>query len=196
MADFLRIDEDLMAAAAEGASDTVLDGRALHAWIKALPARDKDKWLLTAVDDPQMAIGTDLVAAYRSQLQTTQNKRRTVAGLLARAEELRTEREEAEARQAIAAQRKAKEARRKHLAKVARQGEKAWQRLDKLVDGRKYDEAVQLTLDLHDVAFDSGRSAMFDDRILALRKQHARRRGYLDSVKRALAQRSQERDEV
>ena len=196
MAEFLRIDRDLIAAAVEGADDADIDSSALHAWLKALPVHEKDRWLVTAVDDPERTLGTEIVATYRRQLPTSKRKKRTIATLLTRAEELRAEREKVEARQAIAARRKTEEARRRHLAKVARQGEKAWQRLDKLVSDRKYEEAVKLTLDLYDVAVNSGQLAIFEDQMLRFRKKHSRRRGYLDSAKRELKRRSQQRNET
>ena len=193
MIEFLRIDPDLVAAAAEGGDEARLDPAAVRAWVTSLPLREKDRWLSKALDEPNLPIGTDLLAAFRRQASSRPARGRTIAELLARAEELRVAREERETKQAAAARRKAEAARRKHLAALARQGEHAWERLDKLIEDRKYDQAVRLTIDLRDVALTAGHSAEFEERLAALRKHHSRRRGYLDAVKHELGKGSGER---
>ena len=64
-----------------------------------------------------------------------------------------------------------------------KQGAKAWTRLERLIEDRKYDEAVKLTLDLRDAAVSLGRAVDFETRIAVVRKQHARRRRCLDRLK-------------
>lgn len=190
--EFLRIDQDLVTAAAEGVGEAGLDPATVQAWVTSLPPHEKDRWLVQAVEDPSLAIGTNLIAAFRRQAPTRATKGRTVAALLARAKQVRAEREASEARRAAAARQKAATARRKHLAALVRTGEKAWERLNKLIDGRKYDEAVTLTIDLRDVASPTEGAAAFEKRMATLRKRHARRRGYWDAVKLALDRRSEE----
>lgn len=46
LAEFLRIDRDLVAAAAEGSQDDSLNAEALRSWIRSRPVREKDRWLL------------------------------------------------------------------------------------------------------------------------------------------------------
>lgn len=193
MIEFLGIEPDLVAAAAEGGDEAGLDPAAVRAWVTSLPLREKDRWLSKALDEPNLPIGTDLLAAFRRQASSRPARGRTVAELRARAEELRVVREERETKQAAAARRRAEAARRKHLAALARQGEQAWERLDKLIDDRKYDQAVRLTVDLRDVALTAGHIAEFEERLAALRKRHSRRRGYLDAVKHELGKGSGER---
>jgi hypothetical protein len=192
MIDFLRLDEDLVAAAAEGSDEAGIDPAAVQAWMMSLPPNEKDRWLSKAIEEPNLPIGTDLMAAFRRQMPSRPARGRTVAELLARADEIRAAREEVEASRAAAARSKAESARRKHLAALARQGEKAWERLDTFIDGQKYDEAVRLTIDLRDAALTAGRAAEFEERMIAVRKRHPRRRGYLDAVKRKLGKRSGE----
>lgn len=110
-------------------------------------------------------------------------KSRTVSALRARAEELRLVREAAEAKQAEKDRRRTDAARKRHLAGLMKQGAEAWTRLEGLIEGRKYDEAVKLTLDLRDAAVSLGRADDFETRIAVVRKQHAGRRGYLDRLK-------------
>lgn len=187
LAEFLRIDRDLIAAAGEGTQDDAPDAEALRKWVRARPAREKDRWLLRAIDDPSARIGTDLIAAFRRGQPVPRTNPRTVSALLARADELRLMREEAEAKQAEKDRRRAEAARKRHLAALAKQGNKAWVRLERLIEDRKYDEAVTMTLDLRDTAVLSGHADDFETRIAAVRKEHSRRRGYLDRLKRRVA---------
>jgi len=188
LAEFLRIDRDLIAAASEGSQNDSLDTEALRSWIRARPARVKDRWLLKATDDPSARIGTDLIAAFRREQPVPRTKPRTVSALLARADELRILREEAEAKQAEKDRHRSEAARKRHLATLAKQGNKAWTRLERLIEERKYDEAVTLTVDLRDTAVLSGGTDDFDTRIAAVRKEHSRRRGYPDRLRGRLAE--------
>jgi hypothetical protein len=183
LAEFLRIDRDLVAAAAEGSQDDSLNAEALRSWIRSRPAREKDRWLLKAVDDASARIGTDLIVAFRREQPMPPRKPRTVSALLARADEIRLVREAAEAKQAEKDRRRTDAARKKHLAALTKQRAKAWTRLERLLEDRKYDEAVKLTLDLRDAAVSLGRTDDFETRIAVVREQHARRRGYLDRLK-------------
>jgi hypothetical protein len=188
LAEFLRIDLDLMAAAAEGSQDDALDADALRSWIRSQPAREKDRWLLKAIDDPSARLGSDLIAAFRREQPVPRTKPRTVSALLARADELRLLRERAELEQAEKDRRRSDNARKRHLAALTRQGDKPWRQLDRLIDDRKYDEAVTLTTDLRDAAALSGGLDGFEARVAAVRKEHARRRGYLDRLKGRLGE--------
>lgn len=188
LAEFLRIDQDLIAAGAEGSQDDSLDAETLRKWVRAQPAREKDRWLLKTIDDPFARIGIDLIAAFRRDQPAPRTKPRSVSALLARADELRRSREAAEAKQAEKDRRRAAAARKRHLANLAKQGNKAWTRLERLIEEREYDQAVTLTVDLRDTAALSGRTDNFDTRIAAVRKKHSRRRGYLDRLRGRLGE--------
>jgi hypothetical protein len=186
LVEFLRVDPDLVEAAAEGAEALSIERADVERWVKKLPARDKDAWLVEAVLEPERPLH-DVVAAYRrSRTSTGERPRRTVAQLLARREEVCGERM---ARESVAREKKRaadQTARAQHLAKVQARGDKAWRELDELVDKKHYATAVQLTVDLRDIAIASGTLEAFEARAEALRKKHARRAGYRDAVKIAL----------
>jgi hypothetical protein len=186
LVEFLRVDPDLVAAAADGAEAIMIVREDVERWVKKLPARDKDAWLVEAVLGPERPLH-DVVAAYRRSRTSNEDRpRRTVAELLARREEVCSVRM---ARESVAheKQRVADEAARaRHLAKVQARGEKAWRELDELVDKKQYATAVQLTVDLRDIAIASGTLGAFEARAEAIRKKHARRAGYRDAVKIAL----------
>lgn len=186
LAEFLRIDQDLIAAAAEGSQESSFDTKALRKWVVSRPEREKDRWLLDAIDDPTAGLGSTLIAAFRREQSTPATKPRTVSALLTRAQELRLEREAAEAKQAGKDRRRAAAARKRKLIALSKQGEEAWTRLVRLVEDRKYDDAVTLSVDLRDAASLLGQEDEFETRIAAVRKHHARRRGYLDRLKKRL----------
>ena len=121
MADFLRIDEDLICAAAE-ASHPPSDGRpALMKWVAALAPSVKDDWLRRAVDEPDLAIGGELLRAYRAESKPALSEgQRTVADLLAGASRHRSARERAEAARAVKAKRVAEGARTLRAARRRR----------------------------------------------------------------------------
>jgi hypothetical protein len=186
LVEFLRVDPDLVAAAADEAEALTIERADVERWVKKLPARDKDAWLVEAVLGPERPLH-DVVAAYRRSRTSAEDRpRRTVAQLLARREEVCRERM---ARESVAREKKRvadKAARARHLAKVQARGEKAWRELDELVDKKQYATAVQLTVDLRDIAIASGTLEAFEARAEAIRKKHARRAGYRDALKIAL----------
>lgn len=182
--DFLRIDPDLLRAAAEASDRDNIAPAELRRWLSSLGAHEKDAWLLRASTQP---VHGDLLAAFRKHRGKATRGSRTVGQLRARAEEHRAAREREEAARHKQARAASEAARRKHLARSAKQGDRAWHQLDRLVDDRRYEDAVRLTIDLWDLARDAGRLVDFEGRLHALKKQHPRRRGYLDAVKRTLS---------
>lgn len=188
LADFLSIDRDLMAAAAEGSQDESLDAEALRSWVRSRPAREKERWLLKTIDDPSARLGPDLVAAFRRAQPVPHTKSRTVATLLARSDELKRLRAEAKAEQQEKERRRVEAARQRHLASLAKQGDEAWNRLERLIEGRKYDDAVTLAVDLRDAAGLSSRTDDFEARLAVVRKKYSRRRGLLDRLKARLGE--------
>ncbi len=186
MVEFLRIDVDLVAAAASGSAGVTDEGAPLRRWLAALSAKEKDAWLRRAVDEPDLALGGELLRAFRA---TTKGEhfgtRRTVGELRALAEIQRAEREKAEAARAKKAKAAADAARQRHLTKLARDVEGAWAKLEKLVAASDYDVAVGLAIDLRDLATRDAMAAAFARRFEALRKRHLRRRGFFDRWKRA-----------
>ena len=143
MAEFLRIDDDLLAAAAsEGATPTEDDDE-IRRWVTRLPPAEKNKWLLRAVDDGNL--GGELRRTFsQTRSPTGAGKRRTVGELRARAETRRSERENAQAVPATKAREAAGKARQRRLDKLGLDADAAWAKLEKLVDASAYDEAREL----------------------------------------------------
>src|SRR6266545_2296178 len=106
VAEFLRIDQDLLAAATEAATheEEAGDPGRFKEWVKHLPAGERERWLLRAADHPSLALGSELLSAFhRVYPPVVAGQRRTVAELLARAEELEAERRRATADRAAQA---------------------------------------------------------------------------------------------
>ena len=185
MVEFLRIDEDLISAAAEG-SDQISDDRtALTTWTLALSPRAKDEWLRRAVDDPDLALGGELLRAFRAKAKPARvTGRRTVAQLLAAAERRREQRERAETARAGKANKAAEAARTKRLDSLAKRIDKVWAELEVLVCKSAYEAAVKLAIDLRDLGNRDGGPGSFDVRFQAMRKRQLRRRGFFDRWKR------------
>ncbi len=190
MIDFLRIDVDLVAAAASGRAAPTADHEPLRRWLASLSAKEKDAWLTRAVDDPDLALGGELLRAFRSTTKGSQHSgapRRTFRELRALAETARAERVKAEATRAKRAKAAAERARQQQLSKLAGDVEGAWTKLEALVEASDYDVAVKLAVDLRDLATRDGTGADFTRRFDALRKRQPRRRGFLDRWKRTSA---------
>lgn len=180
----LGIDTDLLTAASEASSRLEMDPRALRAWVKAQPVTLKDHWLVEAAKHPDAALGARIVAAFRKEHPgEAPSKTRTVAELLARTDQLRSEREAAESAKRARAKEAAARAREKHLKHLAAHWEAAWTALYKRVDSREYEEAVTLAFDLREVAQRGGRSSEFTARFEALKKALSRRRGFFSAYK-------------
>jgi len=99
---FLRIDPDLLAAAAEAGVKDTGEMERFRSWVERLPAREQQQWLLRAADNLDLALGSALLGEFRrAHPAVTADQGRTVMQLLDRAEELRAERQHQSIRQGL-----------------------------------------------------------------------------------------------
>lgn len=186
MVEFLRIDVDLVSAAASGSAAAMTDDAPFRRWLAALPSKEKNAWLTRAADDPELGLGGELFRAFRATTKAEhRGTRRTVCELRALVEAQRAEREKAEAARAKKSRAAAEAARIRHLTKLARDVEGAWSKLETLVAASDYDVAVKLAIDLRDLATREATAPAFARRFEALRKRQLRRRGFFDRWKRS-----------
>ena len=155
--DFLRIDQDLLAAAAAVSGETADDGsqQGLPAWVERLPEPDKSSLLLQVAQGQGARVQAVLLRRFREDRRGLGSLQeaggRTAAELREAAESLR------DARLRAAAQRRARnEARRaqqaaaayeRRLDELALRQEQAWQQVDELIvtkRPRDYDEALEV----------------------------------------------------
>jgi hypothetical protein len=186
MVEFLRIDVDIVSAAASASAAVAKDEAPFRRWLAALPAKEKDAWLRRAADDPDLALGGELLRAFRATARAERpGMRRSLGELRTLAKAQRAEREKAEAESARRTKAQADAARQRHLTKLARDVDGAWSKLEKLVEASDYDVAVKLAIDLRDLATREATAPAFARRFEALRKRQLRRRGFFDRWKRA-----------
>ncbi len=194
LADFLRLDQDLLAVAAE-ASGTLLEKApsplALARWVKRLPEEDKDAALIGLLRGDANA-GTELLRRFRGETGTGPAGvagGRTVGQLLAAAEQRWAARQRQAEQRAAAEQARREQAaaaaRERRLQALAAQGEQVWQQIAAMIDTKKpkeYDAAVTLLADLKALAERDGRAAAFTRRVRQLRELHARKPSLLDRL--------------
>ncbi|HEY2265342.1 MAG TPA: hypothetical protein VGI96_22140 [Streptosporangiaceae bacterium] len=195
VAEFLKIDDDLIAAAAEAsgplapASD---DG--IADWVAALPVSEKDKFLTMVAEGEGAQVEALLAQRFRreSRPPDTASTGRTAGELLAGAEARRSARKEAEARarQEARARRAAEQAAtyERHLEKLAGSKDEAWQQVEKLTmfsKPKEYDQATQLLRDLHVIARREDDIAVFTARVRELRTRYAKRPSLMERFDKA-----------
>ncbi|WP_406074690.1 hypothetical protein [Micromonospora sp. NBC_01638] len=195
VAEFLRIDPDLIAAAAAGSSPAASGeptAAQLRTWVVGLPAPDKDAILADLITGGDSHLRSRLLRRYREAHRAdtpTPAAARTAGQLLTTAVELRAERERHDAEQRerdrVRRERSATAARQRHLDTLASDQPAAWQRVDELIATKKpreYDAAVQLLVDLRDLGERDGDVASFRYRLADLRAVHARKPSLLERL--------------
>jgi hypothetical protein len=197
LADFLRLDDDLLAIAAQ--TSPPIDGAAddpgeLAAWVSRLPVGKKDRLLARVVQGEAARVRIELLRRFRGNAVATEPApaRRTVADLLDDAARRRADRQHR-----LAAQRAEDEARReqaralareRRLDELARDENSAWSRVEAMIDTRKpaeYDGAVTLLADLQALAEREDRYDTFTLRTITLRQTHARKPSLIERLNRA-----------
>jgi hypothetical protein len=199
LAEFLRVDEDVLAVAAEQSPDLPASPSSaeLRRWIQDLGAADKDDLLLRLVQGEALLVRTELLRRYhqaRTPRSDTRRERagRSVGELLAAAEQRAAARRRREAeRQAAEEARRAQEeavARVVCLDRLVGREEEVWSEVRALVETKRpaaYDQAIQRLHDLHDLSTRQSASGAFAARVRGLREQYARRPSFLDRLDRA-----------
>ena len=201
-ADFLRVDGDLIAAAAEG-SEPLTAGpskKALARWVAKLPAAEKDAFIVGTLEAEAPHLAAELRQRAIRELRGAGKRggddgsgsRRKVGWLLARGKEIKGERKKKAAE--VLTKEKAKYAReeaarrKRYLEMLARNEDHHWSEVDRLIASRqpgKYDQAVTLLVDLRDIAEMNGMSTAFSDRMRALHSAHARKGTLMDRFRKA-----------
>jgi hypothetical protein len=185
VADFLDVDQDLLAVAAQASPDAREDhDDGLAAWISSLKAQEKDTLLVRVAAGEGAAVQALLARRFRRARGGNEAAvpARTAAELWKAAGDRKAAREKAEEerrreRQARDAAAKAATYAR-HLDELATRQEAAWKRADALIETknpRDYDTAVTLLSDLRALAERQGDKATFTSRFLSLREQHQRK---------------------
>jgi hypothetical protein len=198
LAEFLRIDSDLLHVAAEASppiSEVGIERRQVAAWIGQLPTGEKDKILTSLVMDADQTQVTGLLQRFVKEHSEGHDEPvttgRTVGELLRAAEEYAIERSRVEAeRQAKEKARRDREAaiaRAKHLDSLVGRENKLWGEVDALVATKLpkcYARAVEILVDLRDLEA-RGKAGAFTLRIEALREAHAKKPSFIQRLEKA-----------
>jgi hypothetical protein len=200
-AEFLRIDEDLLHAAAQASA--VLEDRApswdeVHVWVAGLGIAEKEDLLTKLIVEEDLTLGTELLHRFLTHRGDSGRGsgaaagRRTVGQLLRAAQARTEERRQAEARKRAQEkerrEREAAVARAKRLDEIAGQEPKLWTRIDNLIaetQPKSYDQAIRLLLDLRDLAQREGKGDEFRRKLEALHAVHSRKSSFLARLRRA-----------
>jgi hypothetical protein len=201
LADFLRIDTDLLHVAAL-ASQPLADARQkeeeIRKWVGKLQVDEKDDMLVRLIVAEDLAPASELLRRFVEEGEkedhrtARQPRRRTAAELLRSAEDL------AEESRRVAAQKAAEEkARRvreaailraKHLDKIAGREPGLWNEVENLISTKQpksYDSAVELLVDLRDLASRKGKTDEFRTRLDAICMAHARKPSFIERLHKA-----------
>lgn len=194
LADFLRLDRDLLAVAADASpardgDPTTVPG--LKDRIAALPDPDKNASLLRIAEGHDAHVRTELSRRFRDPAEPAHGGR-TVARLLDGAAVRRHRRAEADRRARAAAEQrhaeKAAQVRKQYLATLAADSDGAWLRVAALIAARKpreYDQAVELLKDLRELSQRDGTDHDYTTRISRVRDENARKPSLIARLDRA-----------
>ncbi|MFD5656847.1 hypothetical protein [Streptomyces hirsutus] len=186
LADFLRVDNDLLTVAAQ-ASPAAPEKPArptkkeLAPLIAAMSQKEKDALLLRLALGPEPGLRTELLhRLHGADAPTTVPGRRSAAQLLDAAHTRRAERQKR-------AEHERTTARAQRLTSLASEAESAWQKVEAHIATKKtsaYDQAVTLLAELRDASSHTGHDTDFRQRLTRLREDNQRRPGLIHRLDR------------
>ena len=200
LANFLGIDPDLIAAAAESSADGQLptpSKNEIEIWVRSLPSADKEAIITRLVDGDEPHIAAEVRQRAVSEITAASGRsgeqpRRTAGEIVAHAEIIASERKkreaEARAKEKAKRERAEAEARREYLESLVGKQNDLWSKVDKLIatkQPRRYDDAVSLLKDLHDLAQLKGKGADFEHRMAAVRRVNAAKGTLIERFRKA-----------
>jgi hypothetical protein len=201
LVDFLRIDADLLEIAAQASrllAQASPKPAEIREWIGKLPAGEKDDLLARFIAGEEPTLAMELMRRFneeddkRSGEEAEGVKKRTVAELLQAAEDLTKKRRELAAKKAAEKkERRAREAeiaRAEHLDKITGKELELWNQIDTLIatkQPKSYDLAVELLVDLRDLAARQGKTGEFGAKLGALRLSQARKPSFIERMRKA-----------
>jgi hypothetical protein len=196
--EFLGIDEDLIEVAAS-ASAPLKEGpsrKEVAAWVRGLPASEKDDLLIDFLSEPSERCRLELVQRFQRENTVAvihgAIERRTVKDLLTESRVRADERARqlSVKRAADAARKKAKEEadRAVYLEGLAKREKAVWKQVKAFIQRRQpkdYERAVILLVDLHDLALRQGDETGFQLTMEELCKTHATKGAFLRRLAKA-----------
>lgn len=199
LADFLRIDDDLITIAATRSPEAVepsASGREVEHWLAELPDAEKTRWLLRFARGSEPHLRAEFLRRFRESCPTRPYRGseapRTVGELLEvakqRAEERGRKEAERAAKERARREQEAVEARKRYFADLAQREAQVWHEVEVLISTKqpgKYDMAVKLLGDLRELGLHQGRADDFETRFLQLCEEHAKKPSLIERLKKA-----------
>ncbi len=198
--DFMRIDTDLIAVAAENSASK--DRQAgyqneLKTWINNLPEKEKDEMLFRMIKNHDPHLGNELMQRFQRTASvedsyTTGEKLRTVKDLMRKAEAYTAERKrriaEQKAEERARKERQEAIAREKYLNDLTKREDKVWRKVDDLIETKRqpdYDEAVKLLVDLRDLSKKNNNETIFKEKMRTIYEKHSKKSSLVRRLKNA-----------
>jgi hypothetical protein len=196
LADFLRLDEDLLETAAQASAPLTTkapSAAALARWVKDLPTADKDKAIVRLLRGDGVHLRAELLRRYGGGAPIESAGGGRTAGELLAGAETRWAAHQRQAALHHAAEQARREAaaaaaRERRLDELAADPDGAWQQVAELIATKRpkeYDTAIALLADLKAQAERDGQHTTFRGRIHQLRQEHARKLSLLNRLERA-----------
>ena len=193
LVEFLAIDIDLVAAAAENSrpADPSAVGRDVANWVSGLEPEEREDLLVRLIADDSALLAQEMrQRALRARAPApSSTARRTVAELLARGEALRPERmarqREENRRRRRAEEEERARRRREHLESLRSREDELWRELETLVEStssKRYIYAAEMLDDLRDLAELDGSGDQFAARLREFLARHSDKPGLLRRV--------------
>ena len=187
LTDWLEIDSDLIAAAAQLSQTQKELKEPFEAWVKALSDKEKTTLLVDIVTGDSV-IASQLQARLRQKfapvserLSVSNGNRRRFSELAALAETQRSRRQAKEKATATAK-------RHQYLETLKPQQAQIWETIDGLIarkQAQPYQQAIQHLIDLKDLAELEGKLAIFQARIRQMQADYSNRSGLLRRMREA-----------
>jgi hypothetical protein len=196
LADFLRLDGDLLDTAAQASASLTPrapSAAALAKWVQRLPVADKDAVIVRLLRGDGAHLRAELLRRYGGGAATEAAGGGRTAGELLAGAETRWARRQRQADERKAAEQARREAaaaaaREQRLDGLAADPDRAWQQVAELIATKKpkeYDAAVGLLSDLKALGERDGQRKAFRGRMHQLQLEHARKPSLLDRLERA-----------
>jgi hypothetical protein len=198
LAEFLGIDEDLLAAAALASPSVPApadSGHEMAQWVSSIPTDEAKQYLLLLLQGKAQQAEAQIQRRYalslRASLSTqtvSAQESRSVAKLRELAEQARTKRRGREEKNRERELAKRRQERERYLAALAEDFEQHWKKVSDLAEQKTssaYDRARDLLNDLSEAASLTQRRAEFVTRLSQFRATYARRSALLQRLNKA-----------
>lgn len=202
LAEFLRLDADLVQAAGAGSAGAPPCGpesKELASWVAQLPVAEKDRLLLQVMEGENTFLGPELLRRFHEDRARRRDRaapregaeppRRTVGQLMEVRNRLAHEKQLEAKRQQAERARKAAQARARHLDTLVGHEEELWQQVEQAIEAKQtkeYDRAVKLLKDLRDLARHTGTTSEMMRRVRDLRERYRKRSALMRLLDRAV----------